>query len=56
MYIQLDKNKDCEILHDGPVFSKHRTPHSEQKGNCFDHNQNLVRSPGRVQHQDGQTD
>jgi len=47
MYISLDTDKDCDLLHDRPVLSTGRTPHEKQNRNCLDYDQNPVMSPGR---------
>jgi len=56
MYISLDTDKDCDLLHERPVLSTGRTPHDKQNRSCLDHNQNLVMSPGGANCQDGRTD
>jgi hypothetical protein len=49
-------DKDCDLLHDRPVFPSGRTPHDKQNHNCLDCNQTLVMSPKEAQQQDGLTD
>jgi hypothetical protein len=56
MYTSLDTDKDCDLLHDRPVFSTGRTPHDKQSHNCLHYNQNLVMSPREAQSQDGLTE
>jgi hypothetical protein len=53
MYISLDTDKDCDLLHDGPVQSTGRTSHDKQNRNCLGYNQNQVMSFGRTPRQDG---
>jgi hypothetical protein len=53
VYISLNTDKDCDLLHDRPVLSAGRTPNDEQSLNCLDYNQNLVMSPRGAQRQDG---
>jgi len=52
MYISLDTNKDCDLLHNKPVLSTGRTPNEKQNRNWLDYSQNLVMSPRGAQSQD----
>jgi hypothetical protein len=52
VYILLDTDKDCDLLHDRPFLSTGRTPHDKQNRNCLDYSQNLFMSPGGAQRQD----
>jgi len=56
MYISLDRDKDCHLLHDRPILSTGRPPHDKQNSNCLDYNPNLVMSPGGARRQDWLTD
>jgi len=56
MYISLDTEKHCDLLHDRPVLSTGRTPHVKQNRNCLDYSQNLVMSPGGAKCYDWRTD
>jgi hypothetical protein len=51
IYVSLDTDKDCDLLHVRPVLSTGRTPHDKQNRNFLDYIQNLVTSPGGAQPQ-----
>jgi hypothetical protein len=54
MYILLDTDKYCDLLHDRPVLSTGNMSHNKKNSNCVSYNQNLVVSSGGAQRQDRQ--
>jgi len=52
MYLLLDIDMNCDLLHNRPLLLTGRTPHDKQNRNCL----NLVMSLRGAQIQDGLTD
>jgi hypothetical protein len=56
MYMLLDTEKDCDLLHDRPILSTGRASHDKQNRNCLNYSQKWVTIPGGTQRQDGRTE